>query len=500
MKRTFIYKDEKSNKFWAIKVTDNNFTVIYGKTGATGQTQTKTFANADACQKEADKVIAKKIKEGYIEKTVKTSDDSPVTQADFYGHWFFLDGGKGEKSVVITADSFELRYAYMDLIHKMNILSWTPITNIDSNFKTEYPQGFSLQGVVSETGVDWLRIFEVGTNVSTPLFLKTDKSSLSDDQRILLPVLPQSDFLGTWISTDGTVHIIAEEYVELRKSDGSLILKIISVRWCPYFNNVLHAKTSEKAEYPTGYGLHGIRADKKEKYPEYTLGYYRHIIGKTLFDDERTILTRAEENFDISTLQPVKTDSKAEAQKAKQFLNDLNAWAAKNGLKENVNFSKPFTMADIEEAEKKLKVKLPLSYVEFVTCYGTFFISGEITGNGWGNDTYLLSPSQVADRTLEHRNDYQQFGENIDNYNPEEEPDSHVEAYRIINDGLMFCACPTDDASYVFVISSADVSGEMKARYFDVDDFGMNTPWFEGDLTFSECVAEIIENIKNQEE
>jgi len=54
MKRTFTYKDDKSDKFWAIEVQGNGFTVTFGQTGTAGQTQTKTFADEAACKKEAD--------------------------------------------------------------------------------------------------------------------------------------------------------------------------------------------------------------------------------------------------------------------------------------------------------------------------------------------------------------------------------------------------------------------------------------------------------------
>jgi predicted DNA-binding WGR domain protein len=68
MKRTFHYQDEKSNKFWSIEVSETSFTVNFGKEGAKGQFQTKTFDTGGAAQKEADKLIAEKIKKGYTEE------------------------------------------------------------------------------------------------------------------------------------------------------------------------------------------------------------------------------------------------------------------------------------------------------------------------------------------------------------------------------------------------------------------------------------------------
>lgn len=67
MKRTFIYADEKSDKFWTIEINSTSYTVTYGKKGTAGQTQTKEFADETLCKKAVDKVIAEKVKKGYVE-------------------------------------------------------------------------------------------------------------------------------------------------------------------------------------------------------------------------------------------------------------------------------------------------------------------------------------------------------------------------------------------------------------------------------------------------
>ena len=69
MKRTFIYTDDKSNKFWTIEINGDSYTVTYGKVGTAGQTQTKDFTDEAACQKAADKLIAEKTKKGYVEES-----------------------------------------------------------------------------------------------------------------------------------------------------------------------------------------------------------------------------------------------------------------------------------------------------------------------------------------------------------------------------------------------------------------------------------------------
>ncbi|WP_235591695.1 WGR domain-containing protein [Leptospira borgpetersenii] len=49
-------------------MTGNTFTITYGKTGTSGQTQTKKFKDETACLKEAQKLLNEKLKKDYLEK------------------------------------------------------------------------------------------------------------------------------------------------------------------------------------------------------------------------------------------------------------------------------------------------------------------------------------------------------------------------------------------------------------------------------------------------
>jgi predicted DNA-binding WGR domain protein len=67
MKRTFVFQEGNSQKFWSIEVKGTDFTVTYGRLGTAGQSQTKSFETKEKCQKESDKLIAEKTKKGYKE-------------------------------------------------------------------------------------------------------------------------------------------------------------------------------------------------------------------------------------------------------------------------------------------------------------------------------------------------------------------------------------------------------------------------------------------------
>ena len=69
MKRAFIYKDEKSHKFWCIDYSGYDFSVNYGKSGSIGKFEIKEFETEEECLKQAEKLIRSKEKKGYVEST-----------------------------------------------------------------------------------------------------------------------------------------------------------------------------------------------------------------------------------------------------------------------------------------------------------------------------------------------------------------------------------------------------------------------------------------------
>lgn len=64
--QSFQYKDDKSDKFWKITLDGKSFTVHFGRSGTAGQTQTKDFASAEAAELEHNKLIAEKLRKGYV--------------------------------------------------------------------------------------------------------------------------------------------------------------------------------------------------------------------------------------------------------------------------------------------------------------------------------------------------------------------------------------------------------------------------------------------------
>lgn len=70
-----VYQDNKSHKFWQVTVSSNSYTVCFGKVGTSGTEQVKQAANSQEAIKFAEKLVAQKLKKGYVIES--QADDAP---------------------------------------------------------------------------------------------------------------------------------------------------------------------------------------------------------------------------------------------------------------------------------------------------------------------------------------------------------------------------------------------------------------------------------------
>jgi predicted DNA-binding WGR domain protein len=68
--RHFEFIGGSSRKYWEISLSGNAFTVRFGRIGTPGQSQTKAFADEVKAKREADSLIAEKLRKGYVENKV----------------------------------------------------------------------------------------------------------------------------------------------------------------------------------------------------------------------------------------------------------------------------------------------------------------------------------------------------------------------------------------------------------------------------------------------
>ncbi len=66
--RQFEFVSGSSRKFWEISVSSSSLSVRFGRIGTSGQSQTKIFADEAKAKREADRLVAEKVKKGYVEK------------------------------------------------------------------------------------------------------------------------------------------------------------------------------------------------------------------------------------------------------------------------------------------------------------------------------------------------------------------------------------------------------------------------------------------------
>ncbi len=66
-KRYFEFIGGTSAKFWEIAHNGSEVTVRFGRIGTAGQSQTKSFPNAEAAARHAEKLIGQKTGKGYQE-------------------------------------------------------------------------------------------------------------------------------------------------------------------------------------------------------------------------------------------------------------------------------------------------------------------------------------------------------------------------------------------------------------------------------------------------
>lgn len=66
--REFTFGEGNSNKFWRIGVTEAEVVVHFGRIGTKGQTLIKSLDSPERASREAEKLVAEKLRKGYQEQ------------------------------------------------------------------------------------------------------------------------------------------------------------------------------------------------------------------------------------------------------------------------------------------------------------------------------------------------------------------------------------------------------------------------------------------------
>ncbi len=76
-RREFQFPEGNPSKFWTIKWQGATYTVHFGSIGTKGQSQTKILSSANAASAFCEKIIAEKVKKGYVEITRADNEVEP---------------------------------------------------------------------------------------------------------------------------------------------------------------------------------------------------------------------------------------------------------------------------------------------------------------------------------------------------------------------------------------------------------------------------------------
>jgi predicted DNA-binding WGR domain protein len=80
--RRFEYRVGSSNKFWEISLSKSTYAVRYGRIGTDGQSSEKAFASDSEAKRAYEKIVAEKVKSGYVEVIDATSKATKPAASD----------------------------------------------------------------------------------------------------------------------------------------------------------------------------------------------------------------------------------------------------------------------------------------------------------------------------------------------------------------------------------------------------------------------------------
>lgn len=79
--RRFEFVEGSSSKFWSPELQGSTFIVTYGRIGTAGQRKEKAFPDEESAQREYEKKVAEKLREGYREVTEGGEAPTPAAAA-----------------------------------------------------------------------------------------------------------------------------------------------------------------------------------------------------------------------------------------------------------------------------------------------------------------------------------------------------------------------------------------------------------------------------------
>ncbi|WP_162274091.1 DUF4132 domain-containing protein [Leptospira tipperaryensis] len=213
MTRNFIFQKGKSEKFWSIDSNTKSITYRQGQRYGEAKSNTETFASEELCQKEVERQIAAKLKEGFEEVSI------PIRNVNVFDLKLVEDARKqkSERLSINVQGSAELleEVCALDWLKHLELQNVSSISESIGNFKNldhlEIKESKSLKSIPESLGelknLTWLSV-----------------------ERTAIEFLPES--LGKLSNLKRLNIQHNENIIELPKSIGSL--KSLETLWVSY--------------------------------------------------------------------------------------------------------------------------------------------------------------------------------------------------------------------------------------------------------------------------
>ncbi len=274
MKKYLEYKDEKSNKFWSIEVLSNRYTVCYGKIGTEGKEQIKEFSSEEEAQKEAEKLIASKIKKGYKEQqTDSTKADKSTVESEYSDllntkdlhkalcdHFAYLADTPGFEPIL----SAIMQKAHSVEIEKNNLivsfpgndkLTASPPADLSEykNWPKSFQKCVSVHEFLSFPEEGWAMYLGDAGNFEAE-YLEEDESDLLDyteAENVLCPITDYSDW---WLYHPGKKNFSGEDSLCFFSHEGGDVDKPIEYKAGSLFLKMMAESLELEVEFPDNIG------------------------------------------------------------------------------------------------------------------------------------------------------------------------------------------------------------------------------------------------------
>jgi predicted DNA-binding WGR domain protein len=247
-RRTFYYRDGKSDKFWSIELEGDAHTVRFGRVGTQGQKQTKQFASAAGAQKSHDRLVREKLAKGYVEDTPGGAASppppgAPEPEAATWREALVCFGVPPKKAEAFTRQPHEnILWAFTEAVldTPFGVFSdWKDDPTQALQYLAEGLEQLGVKTDVEDVG-DQLQVF-VHSGGGGELFVRPvaepdeDRESLHEVVFALDRVLPRSVeiyLLAECESTDGYGHAVltAERWQRLRQLLGPAFDRVFRKR------------------------------------------------------------------------------------------------------------------------------------------------------------------------------------------------------------------------------------------------------------------------------